>query len=703
MRMTSQTARIASLGVHMFIIGVFGTHLALAQVPGARPEGTVAAAMRPGSAPAAENESPRAVQLLVGRSTLVDVGSPIARVSLTSADVADALVTGPTQLLVHGKLPGAISMFVWDRSGAITRYEIAVQRDLDRLNTQVSQLFPGERIQAHSNGKSVVLSGQVSSKEVADKVVAVAAGYVDNKGDVVTLLQVQPGPRSNQVLLRVRFAEVSRTAMSEWGMSIFTSPTGIGNTIGRSTTQQYPAPGYSDLAWTKAGSGFGDPVTSASGKLVFSDFLNLFLLNQQYDLGVLIKALQQRGLFQSLAEPNLIAESGKEASFLAGGEFPIPVAQGSAANMAVSVQFKEFGIRLNFTPTVSGDRVHLKVKPEVSTLDYGNAVVLNGFRIPALSTRRTETEVELNNRQTFAIAGLMNNSMQQTMQKIPGLGDIPILGYLFKSKAAQRDQTELVVMITPEILPNNSPGVTPALPNYPEQFLPPLSSEKARPVPPPAFTTGTRSQASAQEAAPAASARNDIERAQDRAQQAIEGGTSQPVAAQPLTSAPVVAAQAPVQAVAPLAAQPVVPQPQARAEQSEDQRQLDEAAREQAERDAKAAEKARKDAAKLAREQAERDAVAAREQAKRDAQAAREQAKRDEAAAKEQAKRDAVAAREKAKADQLAQEEAKRQAEVARREAAREQERQQAIEAAAERLRAAEAEYQAELARRSTR
>jgi pilus assembly protein CpaC len=742
MRITSQTARIASFGVHMFIIGVFGTHLALAQVPTARPESMVAAAMRPGSAPGAENEGPKAVQLLVGRSTLVDVGVPIARVSLTSADVADALVTGPTQLLVHGKLPGAISMFVWDRSGAIMRYEIAVQRDLDRLSSQVAMLFPGEKIQVHSNGKSVVLSGQVSSKDVADKAVAVAGGYVDNKAEVVTLLQVQPGQRSNQVLLRVRFAEVSRTAMSEWGMSIFTSATGIGNTIGRSTTQQYPAPGYQDLAWTKASPDFGSDVTSASGKIVFSDFLNLFLLNQQYDLGVLIKALQQRGLFQSLAEPNLIAESGKEASFLAGGEFPIPVAQGSAANMAVSVQFKEFGIRLNFTPTVSGDRVHLKVKPEVSTLDYGNAVVLNGFRIPALSTRRTETEVELNNRQTFAIAGLMNNQMQQTMQKIPGLGDIPILGYLFKSKAAQRDQSELVVMITPEILPNNSPGLTPALPNYPEQFLPPLSSEKARPTPPPAFTTGPGSQASAPAAAPAAAnARNDIERAQDRAQQALDSQnatpassaassrtvTAQPVNAQPIAAAPVVASPAPVQAAAPPQAQslvpaqpqPVVAPPSANAGRVEDQRQAEKSAREQAERDAKAAEKARKEEArfleiqrkemaKLAREQAERDAEAARdqakrdaEQAKRDAQAAREQAKRDEAAAKEQAKRDAVAARDKSKADQLAQEEARREAAAAKRESDREQERQRAIEAAAERLRAAEAEYQAELARRA--
>ena len=199
-------------------------------------------------------------------------------------------------------------------------------------------------------------------------------------------------------------------------------------------------------------------MTSAEGKINFGDFLNLFFFNQKYDLGAVIKAMQQRGLFQSLAEPNLVAESGKEASFLAGGEFPVPIAQGSGANLAISVQFKEFGIRLNFTPTINGDRVHLKVEPEVSTLDFGNAVVLNGFRIPALSTRRTETEIELRNGQTFAIAGLMNNQMQSTMQKIPGIGDIPILGYLFRSKVANKEQTELVVMITPEILPTGFTG-----------------------------------------------------------------------------------------------------------------------------------------------------------------------------------------------------------------------------------------------------
>ena len=202
----------------------------------------------------------------------------------------------------------------------------------------------------------------------------------------------------------------------------------------------------------------------------------------------MVKALQSRGLFQSLAEPNLVAESGKEASFLAGGEFPIPVAQGSGANMGITVVFKEFGIRLTFTPTVlDGDRVNLKVRPEVSTLDFTNAVVLKGFRIPALSTRRTETELELRNGQTFAIAGLMNNTMNSTMQKIPGIGDIPILGQLFRSKAAQKDRTELVVMITPEILPLGSPGVTSALPKLGEPFLSPPTDDKSIAPPPASF------------------------------------------------------------------------------------------------------------------------------------------------------------------------------------------------------------------------
>jgi pilus assembly protein CpaC len=428
-------------------------------------------------------EEPDSVNLLVGRSTVINVGTPISRVSLTSPDVADALVTSSAQLLLHGKTPGTISMFVWDRAGAIKRYDVVVQRDLSRLSSQVLELFPGEQISVQGNGKSVIVSGTASSKYIADKALEVAAGYVEKKDDVVNLVQVQTRG-TNQVLLKVRFAEVSRSALTELGASIFTGPEGYKDYVARATTQQFPSVNYTDRLGPSS-----DP--NSAGKMVFSDLLNVFLFNTKYDMGTLVKALQSRGLFQSLAEPNLVAESGKEASFLAGGEIPVPIAQGTGGNVAISVMWKEFGIRLNFTPTVNADRVHLKVRPEVSTLDFNNSVVLQGFRIPALSTRRADTEIELQDRQTFAIAGLLNNTALQSMQKVAGLGDIPILGYLFKSKAAQKDQTELVVMITPEILAPNSFGVTPNLPKLTEPYLGLPKADKVFPQPPPAFQQST--------------------------------------------------------------------------------------------------------------------------------------------------------------------------------------------------------------------
>ena len=428
------------------------------------------------------------VKLLVGRSAVVNTNTPITRVSLTSADIADAVVTTSHQLLIQGKLPGTISLFVWDRAGAMTRYNVTVERDLTTLESHMRQLFPGEQIQVASNGKSVVVSGSVSKKFVADKAIEIAAGHVEKKDDVVNMLQVRE-TRPPQVLLRVRFAEVSRSALTELGASFFTSPLGVNDTIGRLTTGQFPSVGYEKLEWTKAGGDFGDPVTSAKGEFTFSDFLNVFLFNKQYDLGLMIRALNNKGLFQMLAEPNLVAETGKEASFLAGGEFPIPVAQAGSANIAISIVYKEFGVRLNFTPTVTGEnRVRLKVRPEVSSLDFANAVVLQGFRIPALSTRRTETELELDNGQTFAIAGLLNNSMTESLQKVPGIGDIPILGYLFRSKAAQKNRTELVVMITPEILPQASPGVTTETPRMQEPLLGPLPPNQQIQMPGAAFT-----------------------------------------------------------------------------------------------------------------------------------------------------------------------------------------------------------------------
>lgn len=412
------------------------------------------------------------ILLLVGRSAVVHTDRAIQRVSLSTPEIADALVTAPRELLVHGKAPGTISLLVWNDAGRITNYEVIVRRDLTPLEGQIRRQFPNEPIAVAVNGKDVVLSGVVSAKYVIDRAAALAAGYVDKPENIVNMMRQQESTATNQVMLQVRFAEVSRTAMQELGASFFTGPNGKGDWIGRSTTQQYPA-----------------PVFDKEKGLVFSDFLNLFLFNTDEQLGTTIRALKGRGLFESLAEPNLVTQDGKEASFLAGGEFPYPVVQGGGSNQSVTIVFKEFGVRLRFTPTLTGGGyIHLKVAPEVSTLDFANAVVLEGFRVPALATRRTETEVELHDGQTFAISGLIDRSMNETLRRVPGIGDIPILGYLFRSQAYQKNNTELVVMITPRIVRRDDPGVSPTLPGLVEPFLP--APARTIPMPGPAFSNG---------------------------------------------------------------------------------------------------------------------------------------------------------------------------------------------------------------------
>ena len=268
-------------------------------------------------------------------------------------------------------------------------------------------------------------------------------------------------------MLRVRFTEVSRSALQELGSSFFTEILGSGNWIARGTTQQFPA-----------------PIFDADEGLVFSDFLNIFAFHTGENIGTVLTLLKNKGLFQSLAEPNLITQNGTEATFLAGGEYPYPVLQGSGLNAAVTIMFKEFGVRLRFTPTIVGDDlINIKVEPEVSALDFSNFVTLQGFRIPSLTTRRTTTQVELRDGQTFAIAGLLDNTVTETMSKIPGLGDVPILGYLFRSRAYQKNHTELVVMITPHIIRGDSAGVSPTLPGIIRPFLEP--EDEVLPSPPP--------------------------------------------------------------------------------------------------------------------------------------------------------------------------------------------------------------------------
>ena len=605
-----------------------------------------------GAANARGAEAPTDIDLLVGRSTVLTVPASITRVSLTVPDIADAMVTAPNQLLIHGKQPGTISLFVWDRGGAIKTFEVKVRRDLTPLVAHIKQLFPGETITVMGSGKDVVLSGTVSGQYVIDKAGEVAGGYVEKKENVVNLLKQQEGVASNQVMLRVRFAEVSRSAITELGASWFTGPGGFHDYVARVTTQQFAAPALEGSRTSIQGpddwGGGRDTVTSTGGEATFSDFLNLFIFNNRYNIGTVIRAMQQKGLFQSLAEPNLIATNGKEASFLAGGEYPYPIAQPSANGIAYTITFKEFGIRLNFTPTVlGGDLINLKVRPEVSALDFRNAIVLEGFRIPALSTRRTETEVELRDGQTFAIAGLMSNNVTDSMRKIPGIGDIPILGWLFKSKAMEKNQTELVVMITPYIIRRGQMGVSEGLPTPVEPYM--GRPNKSAPNPDP--YVGSPRYPSRDNQRPAGtsvpgSGQTPQADAQPNAQAPSTAAGQAPLESRPLVDAPVAHAPAANRAQPPVTPAPVM--------MTADQR--------------KALEKAQKAEEKRRVEQAKKDEEARRQAEKIERERAKRQAEID-----------------------------KKNAEIARKKAEEDAKREKALAEAATRLKQAQAAYQAEV------
>jgi pilus assembly protein CpaC len=403
------------------------------------------------------------VALTAGRSTVVTTTFDITRIAITNPAIADAVVVQPREILVDGKSPGTITLMVWGAAERV-QYDVVIEQPISSLEQQLHQLFPGEEIAVAVNADGIVLSGRASSTQVMLRIGEVVRA-AQPKSNVINMLQVPGGSDAQQVMLQVRFAEVNRRAVSELGTTLFTGPTGAGDWIGRGTTGQFPAVDFNDLSRTEV-----NGVRSLEGKMEFSDFLNIFLFNTNWNAGALIRALKQTGHFQSLAEPNLIAYNNREASFLAGGEFPVPIVSSIGQ---VSIQFKEFGVRLNFTPTIAGDLIRLKVRPEVSELDFNNGITLEGFRIPALTTRRAETEVELRDGQSFAVAGLIDNTSQLDTAAIPLLSQVPIIGHLFKSKADRKERTELLVLITPRLVRALNPDEVPPLPTLPGRFLPP--------------------------------------------------------------------------------------------------------------------------------------------------------------------------------------------------------------------------------------
>jgi pilus assembly protein CpaC len=403
------------------------------------------------SQPASSPDAFPKVQLIAGRSTVISTDFDVTRIAVTSPDVADAVVVQPREILIDGKKPGTISLIVWGASTR-TQYNVIVEQPTTGLEQQLHALFPGEDVTVGTNEGATILSGHVSSTNVMLRMGEIATASMP-KSSIINLLQVPGGSESQQVMLQVRFAEVNRKALTEAGLSLFLTRQRF---LGRSTTQQFAAPTF-------------DQGTNGEDKVVFSDFLNLFLWDRKEGVGGILRALQQTGAFQSLAEPNLIAYNNQEASFLAGGEFPVPVVSGTTGQ--VSIIFKEFGIRLNFTPTIAGDAIRLKVRPEVSTLDFPNGITLSGFRIPALTTRRAETVVELKDGQSFAIAGLLDNLSQQDSAGIPVMSKLPIIGPLFKSTAKRAEQTELMVLITPRLVRALDPDEVPPLPTSTQPFI----------------------------------------------------------------------------------------------------------------------------------------------------------------------------------------------------------------------------------------
>jgi pilus assembly protein CpaC len=437
-------------------------------VPGAAPAGQGPAQATPVTSPGSESEvlGSAPLRVLVGKSLLINTTERITRISVTDPGVADYVVVTPTQILVHGRSAGEVSLLIWDELERSRSFDLRVDVDVTAAAEEEKNVFPDEQITVTPSRSAIVLAGHVSTEDVAKRAGQIAEAYSKNVVNVLTF-----GPvGAQEVLLEVKFAEVDRSAVVQLGANFFTP--GIGNTTGTITTGQFGGFGVStNSASTTTAGGTTTTATSATPPTIsVNNALNMFLFRSDINLGVVIEALQSRNLLQILAEPNLIAVNGKEASFLAGGEFPFPIVQPGQGFTAVSISFKEFGVQLKFTPVIMPNgNIHLRVAPSVSQLDFTNALTISGFTVPALSTRRADTEFELKDGQSFVIAGLLDNRVTDIYNKVPGLGDIPILGNFFRSKNQQKSNTELMVLCTVHRVSASTQDQT--LPANPRKFL----------------------------------------------------------------------------------------------------------------------------------------------------------------------------------------------------------------------------------------
>jgi pilus assembly protein CpaC len=426
--------------------------------------------------PAAQQEVPaeslgsQVLHILIGHSVVIRTEPRLHRVLVGNPAVVTTATTAPNEVVVTATAAGSSSVVLWEEDNRSRIIEVFADVDVSLLREAITRGLPGEAVEAESEEGRVVLTGTASSPAVADQIGKMAAPF---SKEIVNSIQIALPHRQKQILLKVRFAQVDRTKFSAFGINLLS--TGAANTIGTTTTQQFGTLALGDQG--KLTGTIGAPIRGATTTETISDLLNIFVFRPDLNLGATIRDLQQRNVLQILAEPDLLAANGEPARFLAGGELPYPVVSGVAGQSTVSVQFKPFGVKLEFTGNIESDNtIRLKVFPEVSSLDFTNAVTISGFVLPAIATRHAETVVELRDGQSFGIAGLLDQRTTAQFSKVPGIGDIPILGQLFRSRSVNKTNSELVVIVTPTIV---DPAATPeTAPESPEMPIAPLDQKQ---------------------------------------------------------------------------------------------------------------------------------------------------------------------------------------------------------------------------------
>ncbi len=408
--------------------------------------GTAEAQVRPADA---QSTSPRVMQfeITIGKSQVVDLKEPFTRVSVTNPAIADIFVITPNQILINGKAAGVTSLVVFYPNKTLY-FDLVVQTDVGLLKDRLKEIAPSDQIEVQPARDTIILKGSVTSEDLILQAAQVAEIFAPKK--VLNLLRLGE-VRTNQVLIQVHVAEVDRRALNQFGVSW----TAIGKSfMGAAFPGSIFVPGLTPFGTLLPGTN--------SPNFSFSDLMTFFVASGNRDYAALVTATAQRGLLRTLAKPNLVTLSGKEARFLSGGEFPYPVQTAVGGGTAISVEFKPFGVQLVFTPVVREDHtISLKIAPEVSTLDFSQGINQSGFTVPLIRESKASTSLELKDGESFVLAGLVNTVVRQQVGKIPLLGDIPILGALFRSTNFQNDESEVLFLVTPRIVKPFAPGEGP--------------------------------------------------------------------------------------------------------------------------------------------------------------------------------------------------------------------------------------------------